>query len=193
MSLDHLLLGLLAEPAAGYDLKRVFGMTLRHFWDAELSQIYPALARLERQGLLESTREPSSKGPARRVYRRTDAGTRALHEWLAGEPEPIPQPRLAFLGQLVFLHELRDLRRTRRFIEGVRAAFAARLEVLREVEAAFFHAAPGWPDDLSDEDFHSHLTVRHGLLRLESAVAWCDESLARIDARLASKPEEAAR
>ncbi|HEY8470250.1 MAG TPA: PadR family transcriptional regulator [Longimicrobiales bacterium] len=192
MSLDHLLLGMLAEPAAGYDLKRMFGMTLRHFWDAELSQIYPTLARLERRGLLKSARVPSPKGPPRRVYRRTEAGTQALREWLEREPE-IPQPRLGFLGQLTFLHELGDLRRTRQFVERIRAAFAARLAVLREVEALFFHHAPGWPDDLSDEDFHAHLTVRHGMLRIESALAWCDESLRRIDARLARARQETPR
>ncbi|MYK68861.1 MAG: PadR family transcriptional regulator, partial [Gammaproteobacteria bacterium] len=43
MSLDHILLGLLRDPATGYDLKSAFSERIRHFWSAELSQIYPAL------------------------------------------------------------------------------------------------------------------------------------------------------
>ena len=62
MSLPHLLLGLLAEPASGYDLKKSFGQTVGHFWSAELSQIYPALGRLEDDGLLRSERVGSAKG-----------------------------------------------------------------------------------------------------------------------------------
>ena len=40
MSLDHILLGLLREPATGYDLGNAFSENVRHFWSAELSQIY---------------------------------------------------------------------------------------------------------------------------------------------------------
>ena len=50
MSLDHILLGLLREPATGYDLGNAFSENVRHFWSAELSQIYPALKRLEQRG-----------------------------------------------------------------------------------------------------------------------------------------------
>ena len=54
MSLDHVLLGLLREPASGFDLKGMFDQGIGHFWAAELSQIYPTLKRLERQGWLRS-------------------------------------------------------------------------------------------------------------------------------------------
>lgn len=182
MTLEYLLLGMLAEPASGYELKQAFGETLRHFWDAELSQIYPALQRMERRGWLRSRMERSQRGPARRVYRRTAAGTKALRAWLKEKPE-MPQPRLAYLGQLVFLHELGDLRLTRKLVEELRSSFAARLEGLRQVEGKWFASEPGWPDAMTDDSFHAHLTLRAGINRLEAAVAWCDESLARIDSR----------
>ncbi len=187
MSLDHLLLGMLKEPASGYDLKRAFGQTQRHFWDAELSQIYPALQRLERRGLLSSTREASARGPGRRVYRRTAAGTRELKTWLRSEPV-ITQPRFAFLGQLVFHDELRDFRRTRAFLERLRAAFATRLEELCRIEAMWSSGSSGWPDALPDEDLHGHIALRLGITRMESAIAWCDESICRVDARLEHSP-----
>ena len=37
MSLEHILLGLLREPASGYDLKAIFDERIQHFWAAELS------------------------------------------------------------------------------------------------------------------------------------------------------------
>ena len=52
MSLQHILLGLLREPASGYDLKAYFDSSVRYFWAAELSQIYPTLQRMEKSGRL---------------------------------------------------------------------------------------------------------------------------------------------
>ena len=87
MSLDHILLGMLETPAAGYDLGREFEASARLFWAAELSQIYPTLKRLESRGLLSSERVPSDRGPDRKVYSRTEAGTAELERWLREEPE----------------------------------------------------------------------------------------------------------
>jgi DNA-binding PadR family transcriptional regulator len=50
------LLGLLGEPACGYDLKAVLDNGIGHLWAAELSQVYPSLKRLEKQKLLRSRR-----------------------------------------------------------------------------------------------------------------------------------------
>jgi PadR family transcriptional regulator, regulatory protein PadR len=43
--------------------------------------IYPLLARLRQQGLVETTWQESASGPPRRYYRLTPAGNRALSEF----------------------------------------------------------------------------------------------------------------
>jgi PadR family transcriptional regulator PadR len=47
--------------------------------------LYPLLLRLERLGLVATTWEPGDAGPARKYYRLTDSGSRALRrqeaEW----------------------------------------------------------------------------------------------------------------
>jgi PadR family transcriptional regulator PadR len=45
--------------------------------------IYPLLARLRRQGLVETTWQESASGPPRRYYRLTAAGRTALDEFAA--------------------------------------------------------------------------------------------------------------
>jgi DNA-binding PadR family transcriptional regulator len=174
MSLPFLLLGMLRQPATGYDLKKAFDGSLRHFWSAELSQIYPALQRLEEEGKLTSRRSPSDAGPARRVYRRTARGTRALHDWLREEPVPAAV-RLPYLGQLCFLGEIEDGAATGAFLRKLREQFAERVAVLRRIEAEWFADE----EQLSGEDFHAHLTVRFGVTRAEASIAACDEALAR--------------
>lgn len=85
MSLRHALLGLLAdEPASGYALARRFEAALqRYAWSAGHSQIYPELARLADEGLIEVAEE-GARG--RRTYAITDAGRAELRSWLVDEP-----------------------------------------------------------------------------------------------------------
>jgi PadR family transcriptional regulator AphA len=182
MSLDHLLLGLVREPASGYDLKQLFDERIGHFWAAELSQIYPALNRLERRGLLRSRRAASKRGPGRRVYELTPAGRSELRAWVA-QPPRFGAERFPYLGQLFFMGELGDARRTLRFLRGVRERIAAKLATLRALERMWADADPRYPENLPLEDFHVHLVLRKGLVSLEAGLAWCEESMDRLAAR----------
>lgn len=183
MSLELILLGMLREPASGYDLKSAFRDGCRHFWSAELSQIYPTLERMEKRGWLTSRREPSPRGPARRVYRRTPEGTRQLHQWLRAEPV-MGTERFAYLGQMVFLGELGDPDQTRRFLEELRARLRAYQELLEKVEGEWRLTHPRYPCDLDDHEFHECLSVRMGIRSLGAKVAACDEGLALLRQRL---------
>jgi PadR family transcriptional regulator, regulatory protein AphA len=90
MILRHALLGLLAiRPATGYDLAKAFGGSFGYAWGAQHSQIYPELARLLEQGLIE-VREEGPRG--RKVYGVTAAGMARLRSWLR-ETQPDQTPR----------------------------------------------------------------------------------------------------
>ena len=185
MSLDHILLGLLRDPATGYALKNTFGERIRHFWSAELSQIYPTLRRLEERRMLRSRVEPSAKGPNRKVYTLTDAGREELLRWLRSGPA-VGTERFVYLAQLYFMDALGDLVETRAFMAELRdhlVGWLAQLESLeREVTAAHGNA----PEHYSDGGFHRFATLRMGIHSIGSKVAWCDETLAAIDRRLAA-------
>ncbi len=117
MSLPHVLLGLLSRgPASGWDLKHRMERDLSLGWDAELTQIYPALRRLLRGGFVTMKRRRSEKGPPRREYRVTPAGRREFREWLA-EPLVLPHPRDAALARLAFLERQPRELRTARLVE----------------------------------------------------------------------------
>lgn len=82
--LDVCLLAALERgPLYGYQMTR-------HLADSGLDvvaegSIYPALARMEKAGLVTSFREPSAEGPPRKYYRLSDAGVALLghrrHQW----------------------------------------------------------------------------------------------------------------
>jgi DNA-binding PadR family transcriptional regulator len=185
VSLPHILLGLLRQPASGYDLKAEFEQGIRHFWSAELSQIYPTLKRMEAKGWLSSATEPSDRGPDRRVYSRTEAGHRELLRWLGGAPE-VGAERFAYLAQIAFMNELGDFRRTLEFMRALRARLAAWEAELLSIEEGVFAAMAGYPDDLPPAELHHHVTLRMGLHTLAAKLVWCDETIARLERRLAA-------
>ena len=82
--LKHTLLGLLAQGSRhGYDLKNTFETLLGGIWPLNIGQVYTTLARLERDGLVESQLVPQDLLPDRRVYTITESGYRELKRWLS--------------------------------------------------------------------------------------------------------------
>ena len=102
MSLKHALLGLLTyHPMTGYEVKQFFDSSVQHFWNAELSQIYPTMKALEDQGLVEKHVEGQENRPNRKVYEITDAGRDELGSWLR-EPSMPADMRDPFLIKIFF-------------------------------------------------------------------------------------------
>ena len=183
MSLEHILLGLLREPASGYDLKAVLDHGVGHFWAAELSQIYPSLKRLEKQGLLRSRRAASKRGPGRIVYEITPTGRKELAAWLRNEPQ-FGDMRHTFLAQIYLMDELSDLAHTLKFLEKLHARWAPRLDALKNAEKEWSRRDPDFPDHLSPAAFHRHLTLRMGQHSYQGWLTWCEESMRRVRARM---------
>ncbi len=135
MSLEFAILGFLNYlPLAGYDLKKRFDQSVRHFWPADQSQIYQSLARLTERGLTEVELVPQSGRPSRKVYHITGAGRKALREWLAG-PLPLPEPRYSALVQVFFGAQLSDAELLERLEEL--ACLTREAHQFREVFAEF--------------------------------------------------------
>ncbi len=101
MSLEHVLLALLFEqPDSGYDLKKRIDRELDPFWSAELSQIYPALARLRRAGFASMKVLGPDRGPGRNRYRITPRGKAELSRWRR-EPSRPPDLRDASMVRIL--------------------------------------------------------------------------------------------
>lgn len=89
-ALENKLLGLLArQPTSGYDLARILKQPHTPFGSISHTQIYPALARLEQQGLVRyDVVEQQSGRPNKKVYELTKEGRAALQEWVES-PTPL--------------------------------------------------------------------------------------------------------
>ena len=77
--LDFCLLGLI-DAQRDYGRSLAERLTQAGFGDIPGGTLYPALVRMERQGLIAASKEPSAVGPPRKYYETTAKGREAFRE-----------------------------------------------------------------------------------------------------------------
>jgi DNA-binding PadR family transcriptional regulator len=107
---------------SGYDLKKFFDESVRHFWSATQSQIYRTLARMAGDDWVRMEMVEQTDRPDRKVYHITDGGMAELHRWLTA-PLDLPAIRHKWLVQIFFAHGLSD--------QEITVLFEAHAEKLR--------------------------------------------------------------
>lgn len=79
-ALDLCLLATIARgPTYGYEMTK--RLSERGLETVAEGSIYPALGRLQRDKLVETSQRASEGGPPRKYYQLSDAGRRALAQW----------------------------------------------------------------------------------------------------------------
>ena len=177
MSLEHAILGFLHyKPLSGYDLKKAFDTSVRHFWPADQSQIYRTLAGLADKGWAEVEVIHQEDRPDRKVYHITPAGRAELLRWLA-TPVPPEEPRSANLVQVFFSGLLPDEEVLAHF-ERAAAQMRRLLEVYAQVpeQAAPYYALAGSPREI----FYWLLTLECGVINARAQLAWLESVIERL-------------
>ncbi len=179
MSLDYAILGFLNySPLSGYDLKKIFDGSVRHFWPADQSQIYRTLARLAERGLVEQEVFRGVDRPDRKEYHITPAGQAALRAWLLS-PLPSQEVRIAALIQVFFAGQLTDeqiLALFERLAADARAALAAYDQIPQAARTDDPALGP------LRERFFWQLTLDYGMMSARADLVWLESVLARLRA-----------
>lgn len=177
MSLDYAILGFISYiPLTGYELKKLFDSSVRHFWAADQSQIYRTLAQLTADGLVEMEVAEQTNRPDRKVYSITPAGRQALQQWVEG-PFSGGDPRNAILLNTFFMGKCTD--------EQVLAKFEEAAITIRGLLAAY-EAAPKTISELSErlhskrEAFFWTLTLEWGIKTGRANLEWVESVIDRI-------------
>jgi PadR family transcriptional regulator, regulatory protein AphA len=177
MSLEYAILGFLNyHPYTGYDLKKIFDTTVRHFWPADQSQIYRTLSRLTETGYVEMEKIPQEDRPDRKVYHITAAGRAGLLNWLSGPP-PADEARSTSLIQVFFAGQLSDKEILAKF-EDYAAVLRAILAQYDQIPAAL---CPYQQEINSQrESFFWLLTLENGIHMMRANLQWVESVIERI-------------
>jgi DNA-binding PadR family transcriptional regulator len=99
--LGHAILGLLRYQAySGYGLRKVFSSTSMKTYSDSPGAIYPALRRLEQQGLIRGTVEGGAGLRQRQTFQLTPKGQAELKKWIAS---PVTREDLLWGQQEILL------------------------------------------------------------------------------------------
>jgi len=177
MTLEHAILGFLSyRPFSGYDLKKMFDNSVRHFWYADQSQIYRTLSRLEDKGLVVKETIHQEDRPDRKEYQILPAGRDELLRWLQSTVSS-GQAHSAPLVQVFFAGKLSDEQALTIFEQGV--------EILRAVLWQY-DAIPGIIEEYRQmigserEAFFWNLTLESGLAMVHSQLEWMESVIQRF-------------
>ena len=186
-SLDLALLGLIAEVpgVSGYDIMKIFDLSMMHYWHAHHTQIYPTLDRMEESGLIKRRNVVQRNRPNKRLYTITPAGERLLIEWLESPFEGInlkhpPLLRCRFLGHLGADGAIAVLKEERR-------SWAIHLKRYRELEKNYFADGKDYRDVNA---MFSMFTLRRGIDWMGENIRWCEWAIGEVDRNRALFPAE---
>ncbi len=141
MDIKTLCLGLLCHgEASGYDLKKQFESTFKHFYPAGYGSIYPSLADLAHKGLVTCREMPQDKKPDRKVYRITAEGREAFKQALQ-EADPEHKLRSEYLVAMYFADFL-EPQRLEQMLSGWRETLGDGVTRLDSIERDVGDDAP---------------------------------------------------
>jgi len=164
MSLNHAILGFLRYgPRTGYDLKKVFDVSVRHFWPAQQSQIYQSL------GI------PQTDRPNRKLFHITQEGQAELHRWLTA-PQAEKSIRSQLLIQIFFAGGLTD--------EEILVILESKVDEVRKIIDLFEQGETPHPTHSKAlpkrEQFFWYLTLDFGIDNARNSLRWLENAIDRI-------------
>ncbi|HEX2053659.1 MAG TPA: PadR family transcriptional regulator [Actinomycetota bacterium] len=155
---------------SGYDLSKMVGASIGHFFSPAKSQIYSELRRLVGLGLATVEEVDQTDRPNKRIYSITPEGRNRLRAWLESsdvEPDSFRSPFLlkVFFGGLSS-HEV--------LVTQVKAAHERAVEelaALERLESEIRHRP---------EYLHPNLVLRFGLAHTRASVDWTRDVLREL-------------
>lgn len=182
MSLKHAVLAALLEgEASGYDLAKLFDVSVANFWAATPQQLYRELDRLSEAGLIAARVVQQERRPNKRMFTLTDTGLADLVAYTAHQPKPtavrddlLVQVQACDAGDTAAVRE-----HVRERMEGARGKLA-RYRRMRE------RMLDGRDEETylrESERVGPYLTLLRGMAFEEENVRWGERTLAILGER----------
>ena len=163
-TLSYGLLGLLArESCSGYDLM----LRIQPFWQAKHSQIYPLLAKLEREGYVQYVRIEQRDKPDKKVYSLTDLGRTAVLDWLEEPPaEQATRDELSLKAHCIWMSD----------VNVIIPLFLTRMKQL-ETKLAYYESLltriPESERHIKSIQFGDYILLNRGISLAKAQMEWC--------------------
>jgi len=177
----YIILGLLShEDLSGYDIKKRIDGMISYFWEAGYGQIYPTLARLEAEGLVEKRISRSSGGPEKNLYSITSGGKEELRKWM-GIPEQKEYTKYEILVKL-FFGKLASFEENTNRLQAFKERHVKNMEMMEQYGRNLQQVM-----DREEDHLFYYLTVLFGKHIYAAYLEWADEALAILEDKYGNK------
>jgi PadR family transcriptional regulator AphA len=160
------------EPCSVYGLKKVFNASPASVYQPSPGALYPALRRLEGQGLLGTEEIVSSGRRAQRLYHATEAG-RVMHlDWLR---QPVDPPAVAsdlglHLMRFAMMENQLEPAEVLAFLTGLAEALEGFVAAMERYVASGVQSARR----------HAQLALEHGIAVHRASLDWTRSAIATL-------------
>jgi len=157
------------QPQSGYDLRKIFETTPMGHYSSSPGAIYPALKRLEEQGLIKGDVADGDTLRPKRVYTATRGGVEILREWVSQtitkddllHKDDELMLRFALMGAVV------NDETTRRFLDQMSKVLDVYIPELEQILATIPAAGPA----------HGRLALSSGIEAYKARQRWAKEAI----------------
>lgn len=187
MSLKYAVLAALLEgEASGYELSKVFDVSLANFWPATPQQLYRELERLAQDGLVAARVVRQERRPDKRMFTLTEAGREDLRAFAAAPPRRPTAVRDELLIKVQAMDGVGvDPGTTRAQIEERMGWARAKLDRYLRVRERLL-AGRTEEEFLREADrIGPYLTLMAGIAFEEENLRWCERVLVHLRRRTA--------
>ncbi|MET7653290.1 MULTISPECIES: PadR family transcriptional regulator [unclassified Streptomyces] len=185
MSLKYAVLAALLEgEASGYELSKVFDVSLANFWPATPQQLYRELERLAGDGLIEARVVRQERRPDKRMFTLTEAGRADLNTFAATPPRRPTAIRDELLIKVQAMDGV-DL-------EVAHALVEERVTWSRGKLDRYYRVRDRLLDGRTEDEYLTeadrigpYLTLMAGIAFEETNLRWCESALTLLKRRTA--------
>lgn len=183
MSLSYAILGLLTyRPMTGYGLKKIFGKSISHVWEASLSQIYRELSSLEKKGYVHSSIKKQEDRPDKKIYTITEEGKNAFQGWLKDFSGTFSSPkRDEFMLRIFFGSKLEKeqlISEFKQFISQKKEYLGLLTEIGENIDGYRSEFAI---DASPNEEIFWNFTIKRGQITLKAMIEWAEECIVELE------------
>ncbi len=167
MNIQDVILGFLCEkPMSGYDIKQMMEKSVSYFFDATFGAIYPALRKMEKEGLVEKQVIQQEGKPNKNLFVITESGREQFQKYLNSPINPTVT-RSDILIRL-FFGKLSTKENVQIWLEEERQKNEEMYESLEKVSSEF-----------PNMDKHQRLVLEYGIRLSKMVMELIDEELNR--------------
>lgn len=185
MALQDGILGLLHKgPMSGYEIKRFYRETIRHFWSVSDGQLYPTLKKMHEAGMIDKEVVPQAAAADKHIYSLAPKGEEYFTQWLKEKVTKFEEFKEPFIIKMFFF----DMLGKDDIISHFKSQYDLNLEVLREFQEVMQLYTEGLTN-------YQKLVVEVGIVYIQLRLIWLGRMLQlvredKVDGKHGFIPEE---